>query len=123
MKKKRIVKKYQPQKSAFDFTHYSQGRETALKSAYNTSIFPRLNSFNSTLTTLHNYYVDKMICSCLGHELNTPMSVIDIMRAGRILPRYYQLLVRLLEACVEDGYYIYQQINQHNYYKKNKIYF
>ncbi len=48
------------------------------------------------------------------------MSVIDIMRAGRILPRYYQLLVRLLEACVEDGYYIYQQINQHNYYKKNK---
>ncbi len=51
------------------------------------------------------------------------MSVIDIMRAGRILPRYYQLLVRLLEACVEDGYYIYQQINQHNYYKKNKIYF
>ncbi|MBG3105137.1 type I polyketide synthase [Proteus mirabilis] len=115
---KKDSEKYQPQKSAFDLP-ISQGRETALK-ALTTLDLPRLNSFNSTLTTLHNYYVDKMICSCLGHELNTPMSVIDIMRAGRILPRYYQLLVRLLEACVEDGYYIYQQINQHNYYKKIK---
>ncbi|MFN7073770.1 hypothetical protein ACK4QV_19525, partial [Proteus mirabilis] len=66
---KKDSEKYQPQKSAFDLP-ISQGRETALK-ALTTLDLPRLNSFNSTLTTLHNYYVDKMICSCLGHELNT----------------------------------------------------
>ncbi|HTF72100.1 MAG TPA: type I polyketide synthase, partial [Edaphobacter sp.] len=64
-----------------------------------------LQDFAETITTLHNIYVDKLVQSCVGDTIVQGVDSLDILRGGRILPRYRQLLVRLLNACVADGYY------------------
>ncbi|WP_342586468.1 SDR family NAD(P)-dependent oxidoreductase [Methylobacterium tarhaniae] len=46
-----------------------------------------------------------MVRACVGDRIEAGVSAAEILRGGRLLPRYWQLLVRLLNACVEDGYY------------------
>ncbi|MBB4267126.1 type I polyketide synthase [Roseospira visakhapatnamensis] len=67
---------------------------------------PRLSGFYGRITTLHGIYVDRVVEQALGRPLDRPASATEILRAGRFLPRYRQLLVRLLDACVEDGLYV-----------------
>jgi yersiniabactin nonribosomal peptide/polyketide synthase len=65
----------------------------------------RMDAFYDCVAQLHTLYVDRMVETVLGRALDQPASTAEIMSAGRLLPRYRQLLRRLLEACVEDGYY------------------
>ncbi|MFJ5483609.1 polyketide synthase [Pectobacterium actinidiae] len=65
---------------------------------------PRLQALYTCVTRLHAIYVDRLIRHCVGDRIDQGVTALDILRSGRLLPRHRQLLVRLLNACVEDGY-------------------
>jgi yersiniabactin nonribosomal peptide/polyketide synthase len=64
-----------------------------------------MDAFYDCVAELHTLYVDRMLETVLGRALDQAASAAEIMSAGRLLPRYRQLLQRLLDACVEDGDY------------------
>ncbi|MBX8601220.1 alpha/beta fold hydrolase [Pseudomonas cichorii] len=70
---------------------------------------PRLERLYVCVTRLHAIYVDQMVRQCMGERIDAGAPALDILRGGRLLPRHRQLLVRLLNACVEDGYYTLEQ--------------
>ncbi|MBI6855834.1 alpha/beta fold hydrolase [Pseudomonas cichorii] len=70
---------------------------------------PRLERLYVCVTKLHAIYVDQMVRQCVGERIDAGAPALDILRGGRLLPRHRQLLVRLLNACVEDGYYTQEQ--------------
>ncbi|NWB89993.1 type I polyketide synthase [Pseudomonas agarici] len=80
------------------------GREVAVREGANLDL-PRLERLYTCVTQLHGLYVDQMVRQCVGDGIDRGVTALDILRGGRLLPRYRQLLVRLLNACVEDGYY------------------
>ncbi|WP_220701755.1 type I polyketide synthase [Brenneria goodwinii] len=65
---------------------------------------PRLQALYTCVTKLHAIYVDRLVRRCVGDRIDHGATALDILRDGRLLPRHRQLLVRLLKACVEDGY-------------------
>lgn len=72
----------------------------------------RLEALYSCVTKLHAIYVDWLVRACVGDLIDHGVTALDILRGGRLLPRHRQLLVRLLNACVEDGYL---QVNDGRY--------
>ncbi|MDR0701378.1 MAG: methyltransferase [Azoarcus sp.] len=65
---------------------------------------PRLKALYVCVIKLHAIYVDQLVRRCVGNGIDHGVTALDILRGGRLLPRHRQLLVRLLNACVEDGY-------------------
>ncbi|XAO71765.1 MAG: class I SAM-dependent methyltransferase [Acetobacteraceae bacterium] len=59
-----------------------------------------------TARPLHAVYLDRLILCCIGEWREDGVTLSEILRGGRLLPRYRQLLGRMVEACVEDGYYV-----------------
>jgi len=72
-----------------------QGRELDL---------PRLRALYVCVAKLHAIYVGRLLRRCVGNHIDQGVTALDILRRGRLLPRYRQLLVRLLNAYTEDGY-------------------
>lgn len=66
---------------------------------------PRLEALKQCATRLHAIYVDRLVQRCTGDAIEHGVDAITIMRRGRLLPRYQQLLQRLLNNCVVDGDY------------------
>ncbi|ECA1950216.1 yersiniabactin polyketide synthase HMWP1 [Salmonella enterica subsp. enterica serovar Virchow] len=66
---------------------------------------PRLEALKRCATRLHALYVDRLVQRCAGDAIEKGVDTITIMRRGRLLPRYQQLLQRLLNNCVADGDY------------------
>ncbi|EMK3529660.1 acyltransferase domain-containing protein [Pseudomonas aeruginosa] len=65
---------------------------------------PRLEALYHCVVKLHAIYVDQLVRRCVGERIDQGVTALDILRCGRLLPRHRQLLVRLLNACAEDGY-------------------
>lgn len=65
---------------------------------------PRLEALYECVVKLHAIYVDRLLRRCVGERIDRGVTALDILRDGRLLPRHRQLLVRLLNACTEDGY-------------------
>ncbi|EDV5273673.1 SDR family NAD(P)-dependent oxidoreductase [Salmonella enterica subsp. enterica serovar Mbandaka] len=65
---------------------------------------PRLEALYGCVVKLHAIYVDRLLRRCVGERIDLGVTALDILRDGRLLPRHRQLLVRLLNACTEDGY-------------------
>ncbi|MCX8966953.1 SDR family NAD(P)-dependent oxidoreductase [Erwinia psidii] len=65
---------------------------------------PRLEALYRCVIRLHAIYVDRLVRRCVGDAVDRGVTALAILRRGRLLPRHRQLLVRLLNACVEDGY-------------------
>ncbi|MFJ4142891.1 polyketide synthase [Pseudomonas sp. NPDC089734] len=84
------------------------GRKTVIEEGANLDL-PRLERLYTCVTKLHAIYVDQMVRQCIGERIDSGVPALDILRGGRLLPRHRQLLVRLLNACVEDGYYAQEQ--------------
>lgn len=82
-----------------------QGRLIALTRA-TTLEFPRLEKLYDCARVLHAIYLDRLILCCIGAWREDGVTLSEILRGGRLLPRYRQLLGRMIEACVEDGYYV-----------------
>ncbi|KVE43527.1 type I polyketide synthase [Burkholderia sp. BDU5] len=82
----------------------AEGRRVAAAAAASLDL-PRLQRLYDCVTQLHAIYVDRLVRRCIGERFDEGATALDILRAGRLLPRHRQLLVRLLNACVEDGYY------------------
>ncbi|KVK87314.1 type I polyketide synthase [Burkholderia sp. MSMB1498] len=82
----------------------AEGRRIAATAATSLDL-PRLQRLYDCVTQLHAIYVDRLVRRCVGERFDEGASALGILRAGRLLPRHRQLLVRLLNACVEDGYY------------------
>jgi yersiniabactin nonribosomal peptide/polyketide synthase len=80
------------------------GRRVAASAAGALDL-PRLQALYDCVTKLHAIYVDALVRRCVGERIEQGASAPDILRAGRLLPRHRQLLARLLNSCVEDGYY------------------
>lgn len=80
------------------------GRRVATHAAASLDL-PRLQALYDGVTLLHAIYVDTLVQRCVGDAFAHGVSATGILRSGRLLPRHRQLLVRLLDACVEDGYY------------------
>jgi yersiniabactin nonribosomal peptide/polyketide synthase len=66
---------------------------------------PRLEALKQCATRLHAIYVDRLVQRCTGDAIDNGVDAITIMRHGRLMPRYQQLLQRLLNNCVVDGDY------------------
>ncbi|WP_373860427.1 yersiniabactin polyketide synthase HMWP1 [Klebsiella pneumoniae] len=66
---------------------------------------PRLDALKQCATRLHAIYVDRLVQRCTGDAIDNGVDAITIMRHGRLMPRYQQLLQRLLNNCVVDGDY------------------
>ncbi|EHD21424.1 MULTISPECIES: yersiniabactin polyketide synthase HMWP1 [Brenneria] len=66
---------------------------------------PRLEALKQCATRLHAIYVDQLVRRCTGDTIENGVDATTIMRRGRLLPRYQQLLRRLLNNCVVDGDY------------------
>ncbi|UYH51623.1 SDR family NAD(P)-dependent oxidoreductase [Candidatus Kirkpatrickella diaphorinae] len=81
------------------------GRHTALTQAAMLNL-PRLEKLYDCARTLHAIYLDRLILCCIGAWREDGVTLSEILRGGRLLPRYRQLLGRMVEACVEDGYYV-----------------
>lgn len=98
----------------------AQGRQVARREAAALDM-ARLDAFYACLGELHSIYVDTLVRACLAQGRLDPaqlwpepgstaaagaagIDAFGILRAGRLLPRYRQLLERLLNASVEDGY-------------------
>lgn len=64
----------------------------------------RLEAIYACVIKLHAIYVDQLVRACVGERIDQGVKAIDILRNGRLLPRYQQLLMRLLNSCAEDGY-------------------
>jgi len=82
----------------------SAGQRVAEQAAASLDL-ARLQALYDCVTQLHAIYVDQMVRQCVGNAFDGGVSALHILRSGRLLPRYQQLLVRLLNACVSDGYY------------------
>ncbi|WP_169734033.1 polyketide synthase [Zymobacter palmae] len=82
------------------------GQRVAMKEAGSLSL-SRLHTLYDCVTELHALYVDQLVRRCVGDRIDHDEGVdaLSILRAGRLLPRYRQLLTRLLNSGVEDGYY------------------
>ncbi|PPT74829.1 type I polyketide synthase, partial [Xanthomonas arboricola] len=80
------------------------GRRVAVQAAAELDL-PRLRALYACVTKLHAIDVDAMVRRCVGARIAQGVSVLEVLRGGRLLPRHRQLLRRLLDACVEDGYY------------------
>jgi len=78
-------------------------RSVAIRQARELDL-PRLHALYACVTKLHAIYVDSLIRRCVGNCIDQGTTALEILRGGRLLPRHRQLLVRLLNACVEDGY-------------------
>ncbi|WP_042628072.1 type I polyketide synthase [Burkholderia plantarii] len=81
-----------------------EGRRVAVAAAASLDL-ARLQRLYDCVTQLHAIHVDALVRRCIGERIDAGATALDILRGGRLLPRYRQLLVRLLNACVEDGYY------------------
>jgi len=81
-----------------------QGRHTALSRATSLEL-PRLEKLYDCARILHAIYLDRLILRCIGAWREDGVTFSEILRGGRLLPRYRQLLGRMIEACVEDGYF------------------
>ncbi|RMQ40900.1 bactin polyketide/non-ribosomal peptide synthetase [Pseudomonas cichorii] len=84
------------------------GRKAVIQEGASLDL-PRLERLYECVTRLHAIYVDQMVRQCVGERIDSGAAALDILRGGRLLPRHRQLLVRLLNACVEDGYYALEQ--------------
>ncbi|MGG1953393.1 type I polyketide synthase [Ralstonia solanacearum] len=82
----------------------AEGRRVAASAAASLDL-PRLTRLYDCVTQLHAIYVDALVRRCIGARFEQGATALDILRSGRLLPRHRQLLVRLLNACAEDGYY------------------
>ncbi len=82
----------------------AEGRRVATTAAASLDL-PRLLRLHDYVAPLHAIYVDTLVRRCVGARLEQGVTALDILRAGRLLPRHRQLLARLLDASVEDGYY------------------
>lgn len=82
----------------------AEGRRVAIAAAAALDL-PRLQRLYDCAGQLHAIYVDALIRKCVGARIEAGATAHDILRGGRLLPRHRQLLVRLLDALVEDGYY------------------
>jgi yersiniabactin nonribosomal peptide/polyketide synthase len=80
------------------------GQKVARQAACELDL-PRLQQLYDCATKLHAIYVDKLVRQCIGARIEVGLDALSILRQGHLLPRYHQLLVRLLNACVTDGYY------------------
>ena len=81
-----------------------EGQRVARQQAQKLDL-PRLQAFYHCVGQLHAIYVDQLLQRCVGADFAHGVSVLQIVRGGRLLPRYQQLLMRLLNACVADAYY------------------
>ncbi len=82
-----------------------EGRRVAVAGLADLDL-PRLERLYACVTDLHAVYVDRLIRRCVGDTFNGGVSALDILRRGGVLPRHRQLLRRLLDNGVEDGYLI-----------------
>ncbi|EQA4358753.1 methyltransferase, partial [Salmonella enterica subsp. enterica serovar Infantis] len=82
----------------------SAGLEVASRAAAALD-HPRLEALKQCATRLHAIYVDQLVQRCTGDAIENGVDAMTIMRRGRLLPRYQQLLQRLLNNCVVDGDY------------------
>ncbi|HDL9555719.1 TPA: L-histidine N(alpha)-methyltransferase [Escherichia coli] len=82
----------------------SAGLEVASRAATALDL-PRLEALKQCATRLHAIYVDQLVQRCTGDAIENGVDAMTIMRRGRLLPRYQQLLQRLLNNCVVDGDY------------------
>ncbi|WCM94110.1 SDR family oxidoreductase [Acidovorax sp. NCPPB 2350] len=80
------------------------GRQVATQAAAELDL-PRLHALYACVTKLHAIDVDALVRRCVGPRIAQGVTVLEVLRGGRLLPRHRQLLTRLLNACVEDGYY------------------
>jgi yersiniabactin nonribosomal peptide/polyketide synthase len=83
-------------------TDLPTARDAAVRLARDLDL-PRLRALYACVAQLHAIYVDRLARRCVGNRIEQGATVLDILRGGRLLPRYRQLLARLLNACVEDG--------------------
>lgn len=81
-----------------------QGRHVALENASSLNL-NRLKTLYDCARALHAIYLDQVILHCLNAQNDVDFTISEVLRGGRLLPRYRQLLSRMLSACVEDGYY------------------
>ncbi|WP_142475095.1 yersiniabactin polyketide synthase HMWP1 [Klebsiella oxytoca] len=84
----------------------SAGAEVASRAAAALDL-PRLEALKRCATRLHAIYVDRLVQRCADDAIASGVDAMTIMRRGRLLPRYQQLLQRLLNNCVADGDYRY----------------
>ncbi|MFD2404646.1 type I polyketide synthase [Azorhizophilus paspali] len=84
-------------------THLPTARNIVTREARELDL-PRLEALYRCVVKLHAIYVDQLLRRCAGDRIDLGVTALDILRDGRLLPRYRQLLVRLLNACTEDGY-------------------
>lgn len=82
------------------------GQQVAIDAAAALDL-PRLEALKQCTTRLHTIYVDRVIQRCVGDDIDQGVDLLTILRRGRLLPRYQQLLQRLLNNCVADGDYHY----------------
>ncbi|WP_342310532.1 beta-ketoacyl synthase N-terminal-like domain-containing protein [Burkholderia pyrrocinia] len=82
----------------------AEGRRVAVAAAASLDL-PRLQRLYDCTAQLHAIYVDALVRRCIGERIEAGATALDILRGGRLLPRHRQLLVRLLDALVTDGYY------------------
>lgn len=81
-----------------------EGLRVAAQAAASLDL-PRLQALYDCVTPLHAIYLDRLLHQCVGARLQAGVSALEILRGGRLLPRYQQLLGRLLNNGVADGYY------------------
>lgn len=84
-------------------TSLPKARSVMLQEAQTLDL-PRLEALYRCVVKLHAIYVDRLVRRCVGDRIDLGVTVLDILRDGRLLPRHRQLLARLLNACAEDGY-------------------
>lgn len=84
-------------------THLPTARNVVTRGARELDL-PRLEALYRCVAKLHAIHVDHLIRRCVEDRIDLGVTALDILRDGRLLPRYRQLLVRLLNACTEDGY-------------------
>lgn len=85
-------------------TALEDSRRVAAQAAEELEL-PRLQALYACVTKLHAIDVDTLVRRCVGTRIEQGVTALDVLRGGRLLPRHRQLLTRLLNACVEDGYY------------------
>ncbi|WP_265670187.1 acyltransferase domain-containing protein [Verminephrobacter eiseniae] len=89
---------------AYSASALEAGRRVALQAATELDL-PRLHALYACVTKLHAIDVDALVRRCVGPRIAQGVTVLEVLRGGRLLPRHRQLLTRLLNACAEDGYY------------------
>lgn len=77
----------------------------------------RLELFYDCTNQLHTIAVNRLLNQCVGSKIDKGLTIAQILRQGKILPRYRQLLQRLLNTGVKQGYLVkkddlYQRIDE-----------